>query len=84
MNHWRDMLQVAISISEGRLSSATLMRRLRSNCRKNRIYKVFREVGRRVRTVALLRYLADPHSPSGCRSATTGCWPTTTRPSRRS
>jgi TnpA family transposase len=36
------------------------MRRLRSNSRKNRIYKVFREVGRSVRTVALLRYLADP------------------------
>ncbi|GAA2881350.1 hypothetical protein GCM10010517_44250 [Streptosporangium fragile] len=53
-------MQVAISISEGRLSSATLMRRLRSNSRKNCIYKVFREVGRSVRTVALLRYLADP------------------------
>ncbi|MFF5211051.1 Tn3 family transposase [Streptosporangium sp. NPDC000396] len=58
--HWRDLMQVAISITEGRLSSATLMRRLRSNSRKNRIYKVFREVGRSVRTVALLRYLADP------------------------
>ncbi|MDA8370094.1 MAG: transposase, partial [Nocardiopsaceae bacterium] len=58
--HWRDLMQVAISISEGRLSSATLMRRLRSNSRKNRIYKVFREVGRSVRTVALLRFLADP------------------------
>src|SRR5699024_10260931 len=58
--HWRDLMQVAISISEGRLSSATLMRRLRSNSRKNRIYKVFREVGRSVRTVSLLRYLADP------------------------
>ncbi|WP_324195407.1 transposase [Nocardia abscessus] len=58
--HWRDLMQVALSISEGRLSSATLMRRLRSNSRKNRIYKVFREVGRSVRTVALLRYLADP------------------------
>ncbi|MFC4062621.1 Tn3 family transposase [Planomonospora corallina] len=58
--HWRDLMQVAISISENRLSSATLMRRLRSNSRKNRIYKAFREVGRSVRTVALLRYLADP------------------------
>lgn len=58
--HWIDLMQVAISISEGRLSSATLMRRLRSNSRKNRIYKAFREVGRSVRTVALLRYLADP------------------------
>ncbi|MFI9597730.1 Tn3 family transposase [Nonomuraea sp. NPDC052265] len=55
-----DLMQVAISISEGRLSSATLMRRLRSDSRKNRIYKAFREVGRSVRTVALLRYLADP------------------------
>ncbi len=35
--YWRDLMQVAISISEGRLSSATLMRRLRSNSRKNRI-----------------------------------------------
>ena len=50
---------MAISISEGRLSSATLMRRPRSNSRKNRVYKVFREVGRSVRTVALVRYLAD-------------------------
>ncbi|MFI6739896.1 transposase [Nonomuraea sp. NPDC050451] len=58
--HWVDLMQVAISISEGRLSSATLMRFLRSNSRKNRIYKAFREVGRSVRTVALLRYLADP------------------------
>jgi hypothetical protein len=33
------------------------MRRLRSNFRKNRIYKVFRDVGRSVRTVALLHYL---------------------------
>lgn len=58
--HWRDVMQVAVSISEGRLSALTLMRRLRSNSRKNRIYKVFREGGRSVRTVALLRYLADP------------------------
>ena len=52
--------------SEGRLSLATLMRRLRSNSRKNRIYRVFREVGRSVRAVALLRYLADPRR--GCQS----------------
>ncbi|MEU7633045.1 Tn3 family transposase [Nocardia sp. NPDC049220] len=58
--HWRDPMQVAVSIGEGRLSSSTLMRRLRSNSRKNRIYQLFREVGRSVRTVALLRHLADP------------------------
>jgi TnpA family transposase len=68
--HWRDLMQVAISISEGRLSSATLMRRLRSNSRKNRVYKVFREVGRGVRTVALLRYLADPQLRARVTAAT--------------
>jgi TnpA family transposase len=68
--HWQDLMQVAISISEGRLSSATLMRRLRSNSRKNRIYRVFREVGRSVRTVALLRYLADPQLRARITAAT--------------
>ena len=59
-HHWTDLLRTSISIREGRLSSATLMRRLRSNSRKNRIYKVFREVGRSVRTVSLLRFLSEP------------------------
>ena len=68
--HWQDLMQVAISVSEGRLCSATLMRRLRSNSRKNRIYKVFREVGRSVRTVALLRYLADPQLRARITAAT--------------
>jgi TnpA family transposase len=68
--HWQDLMQVAISISEGRLSSATLMRRLWSGFRKNRIYKVFRETGRSVRTVSLLRYLADPHLRARITAAT--------------
>ncbi|HEY0688417.1 MAG TPA: Tn3 family transposase, partial [Kribbella sp.] len=68
--HWQDLMQVAISISEGELSSSTLMRRLRSNSRKNRLYKVFREVGRSVRTVALLRYLADPQLRARVTAAT--------------
>jgi TnpA family transposase len=58
-NHWVDLMKVGISIQQGRLSSVTLMRRLSSNSRKNQIYKAFREVGRVMRTVALLRYLAD-------------------------
>lgn len=68
--HWRDLMQVAISISQGRLSSATLMRRLRSTSCKNRIYKVFREVGRSVRTVALLRFLSDPQLRARITAAT--------------
>ena len=73
-------MQVAISISEGRLSSATLMRRLRSNSRKNRIYKAFREVGRSARTVALLRYLADPAYGRGSPRRPTRSSPTTDSP----
>jgi hypothetical protein len=78
--HWQDVMQVAISISEGRLSSATLMRRLRSNSRKNRIYKVFREVGRSVRAVALLRYLADPQLRARTPPRPTRSSPTTGSP----
>ena len=43
------------------------MRRLSSNSRRNQIYKAFREVGRVMRTVALLRFLAD----SGLRARVT-------------
>ncbi|MFI7538528.1 Tn3 family transposase [Streptosporangium sp. NPDC049376] len=59
---WPDLMRVAISIREGRLNSVTLLRRLGSHSRKNEIYRVFREVGHSVRTVALLRFLADPAS----------------------
>jgi hypothetical protein len=37
---------------------------------QERIYKVFREVGRSVRTVALLRYLADPQLRARVTAAT--------------
>jgi len=57
--HWVDLMKVGISIQQGKLSLVTLMRRLSSNSRKNQIYKAFREVGRVMRTIALLRYLAD-------------------------
>jgi TnpA family transposase len=50
-----------------KVPSVTRMRRLSSNSRKNQIYKAFREVGRVMRTVALLRFLAD----SGLRARVT-------------
>jgi len=58
--HWPDLLRTAVSIREGRLSSTNLLRRLRHDSRKNRLYRAFRELGRVVRTVVLLRYLSDP------------------------
>lgn len=66
-NHFPDLLRTAISIREGRVSSVTLLRRLGNNSRKNRLYRAFRELGRVIRTITLLRYLSD----SGLREQTT-------------
>jgi hypothetical protein len=42
------------------LSSVTLLHRLGNHSRKNRLYKAFREWGRVVRTITLLRFLSEP------------------------
>jgi len=46
-------------IRVGKLSSVTLLRRLRHDSRKNKLYRAFREFGRVIRTIVLLRYTAD-------------------------
>lgn len=58
-SQFRHPMWVAISVRKGAISSSTLLKPLRSGSRKNAIYTAFREVGRVVRTVQLLRYLAD-------------------------
>ncbi|MFK0223980.1 Tn3 family transposase [Streptomyces vinaceus] len=58
--HWPDLMQVALSVKQGTVSSVTLLRRLNNRSKKNQIYQAFREVGRAVRTVVLRRYLSDP------------------------
>ena len=58
--HWTDLLRTAISIREGRVSSVTLLRRLGNHSRKNRLYRAFRELGRVIRTITLLRHLSEP------------------------
>jgi hypothetical protein len=58
--HWTDLLRTAISIRENRMSSVTLLRRLGNHSRKNRLYRAFRELGRAIRTITLLRYLSEP------------------------
>ena len=59
-SHFRDLMRVALSVREGKVSSVLLLRRLRSGSRKNAHYAAFREVGRVIRTIQLLRYLTDP------------------------
>ncbi len=58
-DHWPDLLQVALSIKAGTISSAQLLRRLGSYSRRNRLYQAFRELGRVVRTIFLLEFLND-------------------------
>lgn len=57
--HFKDLMQIAISIREGSISSSVLLRRLRSGSRRNATYAAFREVGQVIRTVQLLRFLSD-------------------------
>ena len=57
--HLPDMLRVVLSIQAGRLTASTLLRKLGTYSRKNRLYLAFRELGRVVRTGFLLRYLSD-------------------------
>ena len=68
--HWPDLMRTVISIREGALSSVTLLRRLGNDSRKNRLYRAFREVGRAVRTLVLLRYLSESELREGITAMT--------------
>ena len=46
------------------MSSVTLLRRLGNHSRKNRLYRAFRELGRAIRTITLLRYLMRSTGPA--------------------
>jgi TnpA family transposase len=58
--HLHDSLRVALSIQLGRISPSTILKRLGTYSRKNRLYFAMRELGRVMRTVFLLRYMSDP------------------------
>ena len=60
LTHWQDLMQVAISIQQGHVMPSMLLRKLRHDSNKNRLYRAFREVGRVIRTIFLLRYVANP------------------------
>lgn len=52
--HFQDMLRVAISIKLGKITASTILRRLGTYSRKNKLYWAFRELGKVVRTLFLL------------------------------
>jgi len=60
--HYADVMRVVLSVQEGKISSATLLRRLSTYSRRNNIYQAFREIGRVIRTIQLLRFLSMPSS----------------------
>ena len=59
IKHLPDMLRVALSISKGRITPSTILRKLGTYSRKNKLYLAFRELGRVVRTSFLLKYISD-------------------------
>lgn len=57
--HWKDIMQVILSIKAGKILPSTLLRKLGEYSRNNRLYLAFRELGRVIRTMFLLRYIND-------------------------
>ncbi|MFK0380326.1 Tn3 family transposase [Pandoraea sp. NPDC090278] len=58
-NHWKDLMQVAISIQAGRIASPMLLRKLSHQGRHNRLFAAARELGRALRTIYLLRWISQ-------------------------
>lgn len=58
-NHWKDVMQVALSIETGKISSPALLRKLGSHSLKNKLYFVAQEIGNVVRTTYLLKWLGS-------------------------
>ena len=57
--HWKDMLQLVLSIKAGKIVPSTLLRKLNNYCHKNKLYQAFRELGRVIQTIFLLKYISD-------------------------
>ena len=57
--HLHDMLRVTVSIKLGKITASTILRRLGTYSRKNKLYFAFRELGKAIRTMFLLRYVDD-------------------------
>jgi TnpA family transposase len=57
--HWEDLMQVALSIQNGKISSAMLLRKLGNESRQNRLFLAAQEVGRAVRTIFLLEWISS-------------------------
>ena len=57
--HLPDMLRVVMSIKVGKISASTILRKLGTNSRKNKLFKAFHALGSAVRTGFLMEYIHD-------------------------
>lgn len=57
--HLPDMLRVVLSIKAGQITASTLLRKLGTYSRKNRLYQAFQELGCVIRTEFLLKYISS-------------------------
>lgn len=65
-----DLLRIVLSIKAGRVSASTILRRLGTYSRKNKLYSAFAELGRATRTIFLLKYISDTELRSTITAAT--------------
>lgn len=56
---WQELMQVTLSVQAGKISSPTLLRKLGSHSRKNRLAIAAHELGNVIRTVYLLKWIGD-------------------------
>jgi TnpA family transposase len=64
------MLRIVMSINKGKVKASTVLRKLCSKSRKNKLYFAFRELGRVERTIFLLNYINDPEMRRMIQAAT--------------
>ena len=68
--HLPDMLRVVLSIKAGQITASTLLRKLGTYSRKNRLYQAFQELGCVIRTEFLLKYISSAELRTLIQSAT--------------
>ncbi|EEM13645.1 Tn5044 transposase [Bacillus pseudomycoides DSM 12442] len=69
-NHYKDMLRVVMSIKMGRIHPSTILNKLNTYSKKNKLYQAFRELGSAIRTLFLLNYLSNEKLRSTIQAAT--------------
>ncbi len=68
--HYPDMLRVAMSVQTGRITPSTILNKLGTYTKKNKLFQAFRELMRVIRTKFLLKYMSDEELRKTIHSAT--------------